>query len=215
MALFRKSWILGFFTGLIGAFFLGCSTQETIVMKPATVIQRDVFVCKGLSEDNRWVGITDQFLPEKDSKIVVVAFLDQFDVDKTLNFELTNPMENIAASEVLFRPKKNPIGIYFSMSRLMSLGGEGEWKATVFADGEPIGESKFHIGEKTEEDKDQEGPRYFVVGADTLEESPESSDQELSDSDRFSSYIQEATPNLTIPIPEEPLPSSDADSVYP
>ncbi|MGC9328648.1 MAG: hypothetical protein ACP5I1_13510 [Candidatus Hinthialibacter sp.] len=214
MALFRKIGILVCSSGLIAEILLGCSSQDTIAMKPATVIQRDVFVCKGLSEDNRWVGITDQFMPEKDSKLVVVAFLDRTDLNKTLNFELTNPMNNIAASESLFRPKKNPIGIYFTIPRLMSLGGEGEWKATVFADGEPLGESKFYIGEKSDEEK-EEGPRYFVVGADSLEESSDSSGQESSESDRFSSYIQEATPNLTIPIPEEPLPSSPTDSVYP
>jgi len=194
------------------AIFHGCATQN-LAMKPATLIQRDVFVCKGLSEDNRWVGITDQFLPDKDSRVVVVAFLDKQDSSKIVNFELVNPVDNVAASETLYFPKENPIGIYFSIPRLMKLGGEGEWKATVFADGEALGESRFYLGEKPEK-KDEEAIQYFVVG-DEDEEDADASAKALSEEDRFSTYIREVTPSLTIPLPTEPKPAAEIDSSNP
>lgn len=196
----------------VAAFFHGCSTQ-TIAMKPATLIQRDVFVCKGLSQDNRWVGITDQFLPDRDSRVVVVAFLDKQDSSKIVNFELVNPVDNVAASETLYFPKENPIGIYFSIPRLMKLGGEGEWKATVFADGEALGESRFYLGEKPEKEE-KESTQYFVIG-DEDEEDADASAKALSEEDRFSTYIREVSPSLTIPLPSEPRPSEEMDSLTP
>lgn len=211
MISYRKFWIVGVSSIIIALAIQSCATKS-IVMKPSTIIQRDVFVCKGLSEDNNWVGITDQFLPTKDLQVVVVAFLDSLDAEKVINVELLNPMDNVAATETLLRPKERSIGIYFSMPSLIKLGGEGEWKATVFADGEAIGESKFYIGEKPVKDEKGEGPRYYVVGSESEEETGDESDSKRSEEDRFSSYIREATPNLTIPLPDSlPSESKSAD----
>ncbi len=184
--------------------FQSCATS-TIAMKPAAIVQYDVFTCKGLSADNRWIGVTDQFLPEKDSRVVVVAVLSDKDISSYVNFELINPLDNVVISETMRYPKENPLGIYFGIPRLLKLGGEGDWKATVFVDGTAIGEAKFRIGEKSDEDGD-DGPRYFVVGDEsTLDEDAEKL-QAISEEDRFSSYIREATPNLSIPLTSDSEP---------
>ena len=201
----RKIWLCSFSLAVASAFLLNCSTPSTLALKPATILERDVFVCKGLSQDNRWVGVTDQFLPDRDSRVVVVAVLDRQDTRKVINFELINPLNNVVTSETIYSPKQNPLGVYFSIPNLMKLGGEGEWKATVFSDGEAIGESKFLIGEKKEEDKD-DTIEYFVVGGEDDEETDESA-QALSDEDRFSSYIREVTPTLSIPLPADSKPA--------
>lgn len=204
----RKFWIIGVFGIAAASLVLSCATQ-TPSIKPATVMQRDVFVCKGLSEDNNWVGVTDQFLPDKDSQVVVVAFLDKKDIENVIHVELVNPVENIATSESVIHPKDKSIGVYFSIPKLLQLGSEGEWKAIVYSDGEAIGESKFYIGEKPTDKEEEEGPRYYVVGSEGEEESGDQNAQDLSEEDRFSSYIREASPNLTIPLPPETKPADN------
>ncbi len=185
--------------------FQSCATS-TIAMRPAAIVQYDVFTCKGLSADNRWIGVTDQFLPEKDSRVVVVAVLSDKDRFNYINFELINPLDNVVLSETMRYPKENPLGIYFEIPRLLKLGGEGEWKATVFADGIAIGEAKFRIGEKSKEDSDDEGPRYFVVGDESASDEDAQKLQAISEEERFSSYIREATPSLSIPLTSDSEP---------
>ena len=56
-------------------------------IKPATIQTRDVFICKGLSADNRWVGVSDTFMPEDDTQIIVVAKFNEKDLKKVLKLQ--------------------------------------------------------------------------------------------------------------------------------
>jgi len=192
---------------IVASFLLlqSCATSS-IALKPAAIVQYDVFTCKGLSAENRWIGVTDQFLPEKDSRVVVVAVLADKDINSFVNFELINPLDNVVISETMRHPKENPLGLYFEIPRLLKLGGEGEWKATVFADGMAIGEAEFRIGEKPKEDSDDTGPSYFVVGDESDSDEDAQKLQAASEEDRFSSYIREATPSLSIPLNSDSEP---------
>lgn len=179
-----------------------CSTQSKIAMKPATVLSRDVFTCKGLSPNNHWMGVTNQFDPETDPRVVVVANFAKADLNTRIQYEITNPLDNIVIVESIDQPKNNPLGIYVEMSRLMELGGEGDWQANVFANGRPIGQANFSIGEKTDDTEDTEGiPAYYVVGEDQLAEEQ----QQIApvENESADSYIQESTPDLEIPSDEE------------
>ncbi|RJP35540.1 MAG: hypothetical protein C4527_00370 [Candidatus Omnitrophota bacterium] len=183
---------------LLGVTFLTCSTSQKIAMEPAKVLNRDVFTCKGLTEDQRWIGVTDEFLPEQDDKVVVVARMSPQDQDAIVAYELTNPMQTVVLTDVKRYPKTNILGIFYDMDRLLKLGEEGEWKANVYADGNPIGQAIFYIGPKPETTEEETGPRFVFVGEDSSTE--EESDFPFeSIKDRFGSYIHEVTPELTIP----------------
>ena len=168
-------------------------------MEPATTLYRDVFTCKGLTEDRRWVGVTDVFLPEKDPRVVVVAQLAPEDALTTITYELTNPYRSVVLTERRVNPRENPLGIYFELDDLMKLGGEGEWKATVYADGLPIGQSVFYIGEKPEVEEEKAGPRFLIIGEESLSEESASRETSPGEADRFGTYIREVTPELSIP----------------
>ncbi|MDX9754779.1 MAG: hypothetical protein RBU29_12515, partial [bacterium] len=193
--------------GLAILWVAGCVSSERIAMDPATVMNRDVFTCKGLTEDNRWVGVTDQFMPEEDARVVVVASLDKRDMEKIINYELKNPSRNVVFSENKPYPKKNPLGIYYSMDSLLAQGGEGKWVATVYADGEPIGQQIFYLGEKTEEEDDSDGPAYHIVEGDDIDDATEALEG-LSEEERFANYVKEVSPELLIPdVDSATLPS--------
>jgi hypothetical protein len=176
----------------------GCTTANQVAMEPATVILRDVFTCKGLTADNRWVGVTDEFLPEDDTRVVVVAQFDDSDKERVIQYELVNPLNNIAFTETKKYPKQNPLGVYFELTDLMNNGGEGKWTANVFADGMPIGQSVFYVGEKREADLDGDGPQYFIV-EDALLDDDADDLAVLSEEETISTFIQEVTPKTTIP----------------
>ncbi len=177
------------------AVLYSCSTSRNIAIRPADVLSRDVFTCKGLTADKRWVGITDQFLPEEDDKVVVVARFSPEDQTKYLIYELTNPLRTVVTTDKVKYPNENILGIFYDMDRLMKLGGEGEWRATIFADHEPLGQAVFYLGEKPEETEEEAGPSFVFVG----EESSEEETALPPESERFGSYIQEVTPELSIP----------------
>lgn len=177
---------------------VGCASQQEIAMQPATVLQRDVFTCKGLTKDKHWIGITDQFMPDQDTRVVVVAQFAEEDKEAIINYELRNPMNNVVLSEEKRYPQKNPLGIYFEMDTLMDRGGEGEWVANVFADGRPIGQSKFYLGEKPADVEEIEGPRYYIVGEEETDQQEDAA--VLSDEERFADYIREVTPAIDNPM---------------
>ncbi len=177
-------------------FGLGCTTSQQAGIQPASVQTRDVFLCKGLTGDNRWVGVTDQFLPEDDPQVVVVAKFNPTDINKRIFFELTNPDDMVVLNEEIKNPPYNPLGVLFPMDRLLEVGEEGEWLATVYVDEFPIGDAEFYIGEKPEEEEETT-EEYFIVGEETLEE--DTAPPPISEEERFSSYIQEATPELDVP----------------
>ncbi len=183
----------------LGLLIGGCSAPSTIVMKPATAVYHDVFTCKGLTEDKRWVGVTDQFLPETDPRVVVVAQLAKEDKQHIIYYELTNPLDSVVLTETVRYPRENPLGVYFEMDRMLQVGGEGEWRATVYADGIPIGESIFYVGEKTEEQEEGAG-RYFVVEEDATATDKGDEIESLSKMERLGNYIHEVTEELDIPL---------------
>lgn len=184
--------------------WMGCQSSNRIALKPATILYHDVFTCKGLSADNRWVGVTDVFLPEKDSQVVVVAQLTNEEVKEHIFFELINPADNVAVFEKLSSPNRNPIGIYFSIPRLLDLGGEGKWKATVYANEVAIGQTTFYIGEKPEEEEEDDSKKYFVVGTDSGAETDNQQNEfdALDQDQRYGSLIKEVSPEFTIPLDE-------------
>jgi hypothetical protein len=177
-----------------------CQTSQMAGMQPATIQSRDVFVCKGLSADNRWVGVTDTFMPDEDTQIVVVAKFDKSDLDGWIIYELTNPQDMVVLTQKFRYPKHNPLGIPFPMDRLLKVGEEGEWRATVYVDEFPIGDSVFYIGEKPGEEEEGEA-EYFIVGEDSVD-NDSTVPVSLSEEERFSSYIQETTPELEVPLPD-------------
>jgi len=198
------------------AMLCSCMENSKITLLPATVQLHDVFTCKGLSEDNRWIGVTDQFMPDQDSSMVVVANLAPEDKKTWVHFELTNPFSNVVLKEEFRYPQNNPLAVAFEMSRLMKLGGEGEWKALVLSDGLPIGQAIFYIGEKPKTEEEAKGPRFFVVGEEPGEESAEADMEEKSVNDRFADYIREVTPELATPrVPESIGPTSAIPSATP
>lgn len=191
--------------------FSSCTNNKRIAIKPATTAQRDLFTCKGLSQDNRWVGVTDEFLPEKDPRVIVVAGFSPEDKNSWATIELVNPLSNVAAQEEIRYPKKDFIGIEFQMRRLMKLGGIGEWKVLFSVDGLPVETTKFYIGEKAQFAQEEEGPKYHVVGAEDESQTEEDTSELSAKSaeDRFADYIQEVTPEL------QTRPSSDSSPLTP
>lgn len=185
-----------------------CGSSTELAMRPATELQRDVFTCKNLSSENRWIGVTDQFDPETDPRVVVVARFAETDMDATVIYELINPLNNVALTENVGKPKFNPLGIYFEMSQFTRLGGEGKWEAIVWADGNPVGKTEFWIGEKTGDGGD-ESDTYFVIGEDSIQNATAAESAAPVEEPSFSDYIQEVTPALT--IPDEP--TADEESV--
>ena len=189
-------------TNLLGIFgaavclMVACSATTQIAMQPATVLERDVFTCKSLSPENRWIGVTDQFDPDSDPRVVVVARFADEDLDKTVIYELENPLGNIVLTEKVIKPKQKTLGVYFEMRQFERFGGEGRWTATVWGDGEAIGQEKFWIGEKKEDDEG-DADRYFVVGEDSLLSATAAEALDRFDSQSFSEYIEEATPDFS------------------
>ncbi|MGI6454248.1 MAG: hypothetical protein ACOX5R_01340 [bacterium] len=178
-------------------FFWGCTSRD-IAMEPATDLYRDVFVAQGITEEDRWVGVGDQFDPETTPRVAVVARLAEEDREKIVTYELVNPAGNIAWTENRFYPKQKTLALYLEMPSLLRRGSEGKWQANVYADGEPIGQSNFFIGEKVEE-QEETGSRYFVVGAEP-EDEPDEEDLILEREGQYDSYIQEVTPELQVPL---------------
>lgn len=187
--------------------FWSCQTSQVAGVKPATIQSRDVFVCKGLSAENRWVGVTDTFMPEDDTQIVVVAKFNENDLSGRIFFELTNPQDMVVMNEEVRNPPNNPLGIIFPMDRLLKVGEEGEWRATVYVNEFPIGDSIFYIGEKPGEEEDSGETEYFIVGEDSLDDNTDVPVL-LSEEERFSNYIQETTPELEVPLPDTIDPNS-------
>jgi len=206
-------------SGVLALSLLGllshCSSTENISLNPATEMYHDVFTCKGLTAEGWWVGVTDVFLPEKDPQMVVVTRLTEDDTDQIAQVELVNPMNNVVLTEKRQYPQSQAMGIYFSLTKLMELGGEGKWRANAYVNGEPIGQAVVYVGEKP---KEEEGPGtgYFVVGEESLtgDEASEDHDALMDEEDlgdnRFDNYIREVTPELPAPSPAESLPSSSA-----
>ncbi len=191
----------------LGVFTLSCAEKQ-LAMKPATTLHRDVFTCKGLSADNRWVGVTDVFLPEENSRVVVVANFAPVDLEGWVIYELTNPFGNVVLQEEIQYPKNNPLGIYFEIHDLLKLGGEGEWKANVYSDDVVIGQQIFYLGEKPEDDFAPD-TGFRVIGAEPAldETAPEEDQARRSAEDRFADYIREVTPSTPAPSSENSIPS--------
>lgn len=187
--------------------FWSCQTTQIAGVKSATIQTRDVFICKGLSADNRWVGVTDTFMPEDDTQIVVVAKFNQKDLSGRIFYELTNPQDMVVMNEEIRNPPNNPLGIIFPIDRLLEVGEEGEWRATVYVNEFPIGDSIFYIGEKPGEEEDSGETEYFIVGEDSLDDDSDVPIL-LSEEERFSNYIQETTPELEVPLPDTIDPNS-------
>lgn len=177
----------------------GCSSAPRTAMKPARIESRDVFTCKGLTEEGRWVGVTDVFMPQEDAQVVVAAKLASKDHDARIIYELTNPAGVIAVSEQHTYPREEILGIAFAMDRLLALGGEGEWRATVYSDGLAFGDKVFYLGEKPEEEE-AEGEGFFVVGEESLQEAAAAeAPAPPSEEERYANSIREVTPELEIP----------------
>ncbi|MFB3787573.1 MAG: hypothetical protein ACE15F_14525 [bacterium] len=205
--------------GGLALFLLGvfshCSSTETISLNSATEMHHDVFTCKGLTPDGRWVGVTDVFLPGQDSRVVVVTQLTEDDTDQIAQVELVNPMNNVVLTEKRSYPQSQTMGIYYSLTKLMELGGEGKWKANAYVNGEPAGQAVFYVGEKP---KEEEGPGtgYFVVGEESNSGDQPSGeeavlpDEEIFEDNRYDNYIREVTPELPVPAAAGSLPSSSA-----
>ncbi|HOJ59819.1 MAG TPA: hypothetical protein PK878_06000 [bacterium] len=206
--------------GLVGG--LGaCSSTDTISLKPAKEMYHDVFTCKGLTADGRWVGVTDVFKPDEDSRVVVVTRLSEEDTEEIVHVELMNPLNNVVLTESRYYPRNQTVGIYFSMTKLLELGGEGEWRAIANVNGEPIGQAVFYVGEKPLEEEEP-GTGFFVVGEDTLSRKSDSLDEDdeggnsFYGASRFDNYIREVTPELPIPSPIGSQPSPvETDTLAP
>lgn len=183
----------------LGVLVIGCSSANRIAMEPSSLMGKDVFTAQGLTEEGRWVGVTNQFDPERDSRVVVVANLSKEDRSRTLVYELVNPANNVVWSEERMYPRQDVLGIYVEMPKLLEMGGEGNWTANVYADGNVLGQSKFVIGDPEEDLDEITGPRYFVVGAEPEDEV----DEMEAFQNRFDDYIQEVTPELDITWPED------------
>lgn len=190
--------------GLAVCFIVACSTTSQVAMQPATVLERDVFTCKSLSPENRWIGVTDEFDPEKDPRVVVVARFADEDLEKIVIYELQNPNGNIVLTEKVGKPKQKTLGVYFEMRQFERFGGEGQWTATVWGDGEAIGQMKFWIGEKKEDEKDDSG-RYFVVGEESLLSATAAAALNQLDDKSFSEFIEESTPEIDAIPTDSPL----------
>ncbi len=188
---------------------VGCSSSQQIAMEPAKILSRDVFTCKGLTENKRWVGVTDEFLPDKDEKVVVVARMAPEEKHTIVTYELTNPLGAVVITDTKRYPKEEVLGFFYDMTRLLKLGGEGEWRATVYSDGVPFGQAIFYIGEKIEEEGEG-GPRYVTVGEESLTEEGETESPPGSEADRYGSYIREVTPELSLPATEGNSPANQA-----
>lgn len=177
-----------------------CSTTRPIALLPASSLEHDMFTCKGLSSDQHWVDITDEFIPAKDSKVVIVIQLAPEDAKKMINVEINNPYETVVFSENLKYPKEKVLGLAYEMDRLMANGGEGEWKAFVFADGLAIGRAVFYVGKKTEK-KEEEGPRYFVVGGESTAADEKLPANSSPPTNHLSTMIREVSPELSVAAP--------------
>lgn len=190
--------------GLAVCFIVACSTTSQVAMQPATVLERDVFTCKSLSPENRWIGVTDEFDPERDPRVVVVARFADEDLNKMVIYELENPNGNIVLTEKVGKPNQKVLGVYFEMRQFERFGGEGKWTATVWGDGDPIGQMKFWIGEKNEDEK-KDGDRYFVVGEDSLLSATAAEALNRLDDKSFSEFIEESTPEIDAIPTDSPL----------
>ncbi len=194
---------LGFIAAAV-CLLIACSTPSQIAMQPATVLERDVFTCKSLSPQNRWIGVTDQFDPQLDPRVVVVARFADEDMDTQVIYELQNPNNNIVLTEKIGKPTQKTLGVYFEMRQFERFGGEGKWIATVWGDGEPIGQQTFWIGEKIEEEGDG-SDRYFVIGEESLLSATAAAALDQYESQSYSDYIEEATPDVDAIPADSPL----------
>lgn len=170
-----------------------CKTSEPIALEYATVQLHDVFTCRGLDAENRWIGVTDVFMPDQDSTVVVVARLEKLDHDNTIYYELVNPDNRVVFSELRRYPQQDVLGIAFSMPNLMDRGGEGQWKALVTSDGMAIGQTEFYIGEKPEEETEE--TNFFVI--DDTESTDDEGVLDETPEERYSGYIREVTPTVS------------------
>lgn len=170
----------------------GCYSTQPIAMEPASALRHDVFTCKGLSEDKRWIGVTDEFLPEEDPRVVIVARLEKEDLQKIVIYELINPLGVIALTERRIKPRSETLGVYFEMRQLLERGGEGRWVANVYSDDASVGQAVFYVGERPDDDDDLDH-RFFIIGEESLaaiDEAPVF----MSDEERYSNYIREVAP---------------------
>lgn len=177
--------------------FFSCQSTQQAGIQPAAIQTRDVFTCKGLTADHRWVGVTDTFLPDEDTQIIVAAKFNESDLGGRIFYELTSPMDMVVMNEEVRNPPHNPLGILFPMDRLLQVGEEGEWRATVYVNEYPIGDAVFYIGEKPGEEESTE-TEYIIVGEDSLDDGSDVP-VSVSEEERFSSYIKETTPELEVP----------------
>mgnify|MGYP006274083989 CR=1 FL=1 len=169
-----------------------CQNSQEITLKPSTDLQYDLFTCKGLTAENIWVGVTDEFLPEEDSQVVLVARLTEADREKIVVYELINPNGLVAFNERQKYPQSEVLGISFDMHQLMERGGEGEWKAYVYSDAMPIGQTNFFVGEKPEDAEDDE--RFFIIGEESLAGAEDDAMSTAAPSNHYADYIREVTP---------------------
>lgn len=144
---YRVVWLL--LPGTLMCLAGGCAhDSQRVGLYPASKQVVDVFTCKGLDEEGRWIEITDQFLPDADPYVVVAAQLQPEHRESWITFELTSPADFVVMSETTRYPKETDLGCHFDIERLMEVGGEGEWLAVVYADAMPLGKATFRIGEK-------------------------------------------------------------------
>jgi len=153
---------------LLAGILMGCTHDKPAVgLFQATEDSVDVFTCKGLSEEGRWIDITDQFLPEEDPYVIVATQLNPEHRKGRVTFELTSPADYVVLSESKQYPDNLDLGVQFDIRRLLERGGEGEWTAAVYADGQSIGKALFTVGKKEEEE--EETARYEVIGMESKE----------------------------------------------
>lgn len=143
-------------------FLNGCKTTEPVALEPAKAVLTDVFTCKGLAADGRWLDVTDEFDPENDIRVVVVAQIPEFMRRGLIMFELVDPSGTVAFVEKRNSPPQDHLGIWWDCQRLLERGGEGYWKANISVDEEVIGQARFRLGEPPEEDDFARG-RYLMV----------------------------------------------------
>ncbi len=170
------SWAAVSFAGLLISFLAGCTAPARVALEPSESVLADVYTCKGLSEEGRWLDVTDEFDPEQDLRVIVVAQLSPGQQQGYILYELMDPLGYVAYVERRAYPKQAHLGIWWNCSDLVKKGGEGIWKATVYSDWNIVGQAQFRIGEPpVDEDIDQ--GRFMMIT------------QENSDSDSLETLL--------------------------
>ena len=126
---------------------LGCISSP--VLYPSKTVTQDFFTCVGL-EKGQWVDIKNEFTPE-DNILAVVAQPDKSYLKTRITFELTSPNGRIALKEQKYYTRARDFGFYFDIERLIESGDYGQWRATFYSDGFPIGFTDFSIVAPLEE----------------------------------------------------------------